>query len=174
LESCHKLRLVCDSLFGDCDDSRLTGCHVGLLQSGLINLSSFAPNPIAAVSCESETNTMTVAVMASQQSVMIYCDLLYGNQERLFTVPMFTYSSSGIAASRKQRLTSMSCHIARRWYYVRQARQIGHIQLLLIDGDKYQLADLGTKNVPAAEASYKLSIIETSIIEEGSIVANAC
>jgi hypothetical protein len=67
----------------------------------------------------------------------------------------------------------MSRHIARRWYYVRQARQAGHIQLLHIDGDKYQLADLGTKNAPAAEALYKLSIIETSIIEEGSIVAKA-
>jgi len=33
--------------------------------------------------------------------------------------------------------------------------------------------NLGTKNLPAAEASYKLSIIETSIIEEGSIVAKA-
>jgi len=67
----------------------------------------------------------------------------------------------------------MSRHIARRWYYVRQARQAGHIQLLHIDGDKYQLADLGTKNVPAAELLYKLSIIETSIIEEGLIVAKA-
>jgi len=86
---------------------------------------------------------------------------------------MFTSSSSGIAATRNQRLTSMSCHIACRWYYVRQARQAGHIQLLHIDGDKYQLADLGTKNVPATEALYKLSIIETSIIEKGSIVAKA-
>jgi hypothetical protein len=72
----------CDSSFGDCDDSRSTGCHVGLLQGGLINFSSFVPNPIAASSCESETNTMTVAVMPSRQSGMIYCDLLYGNQER--------------------------------------------------------------------------------------------
>jgi len=164
----------CDSSFGNRDDSCSTGCHVGLLQGGLINFSSFVPNPIDASSCESERNTMTVAVMASQQSVMIYSDLLYGNQERPFTVPMFTNSSSGIAATRNERVTSMSCHIARRWYNVRQARQAGHIQLFHIDGDKYQLADLGTKNVPAAEASYKLSIIETSIIEEGSIVAKAC
>jgi hypothetical protein len=83
---------------------------------------------------------------------------------------MFTNSSSGIAATRNQRVTSMSRHIVRRWYYVRQA---GHIQLLHIDGDKYKLADLGTKNIPAAEALYKLSIIEPSIIEEGSIVAKA-
>jgi hypothetical protein len=67
----------------------------------------------------------------------------------------------------------MSCHIACQWYYVRQARQAGHIPLLHIDGDKYQLADLGTKNVPASKASYNLSIIETSIIEEGLIVAQA-
>jgi len=87
-----------------------------------------------------------------------------------FTVPVLTASSSGIAA-RNQHVASMSCHIAGCWYYVRQARQAGHIQLLHIDGDKYQLADLGTKNVSATEASYKLSIIETSIIEEGSIVA---
>ena len=86
---------------------------------------------------------------------------------------MFTDSSSGIAATRNQRVTSMSRHIARHWYYVRQGRQAGHIQLLHIDGDRYQLADLGTKNIPAAEALYKLSIIETSILEEGSIVARA-
>ena len=65
----------------------------------------------------------------------------------------------------------MSCHIARCWYYVRQARQARHIQLLHIDGGKHQLADLGTKNFSAVEALYKLSIIETSIIEEGLIVA---
>jgi len=164
----------CDSSFDDCDDSRSTGCHVGLLQGGLINLSSFVPNPIAVSSCKCETNTMTVAVMASQQSVIIDCDLLYGDQERPFTVPMFTDSSSGIAATRNQRVTSTSCHIDCCWYYVRQARQAGHIQLIHIDGDKYQLADLGTKNIPAAEASYKSYTIETSIIEEGLIVAKAC
>ena len=84
---------------------------------------------------------------------------------------MFTDSLSGMAATRNQRTTSMSRHIARRWYYIRQARQAGHIHLLHIDGDKYQLADLGTKNVPASEAIYKLSLIETPVIEEGSIVA---
>jgi hypothetical protein len=45
-----------------------------------------------------------------------------------------------------------------------------NIHILHIDGDKYQLADLGTKNVPASEATYKLSLIETPVIEEGSIV----
>jgi len=161
----------CDSSFGDCDAARSTGCHVGLLQGGLINFSSFVPNPIAASSCESETNTMTVAAMASRQTAMIYCDLVYGDQDRPFTVPMFTDSLSGMAATRNQRTTSMSRHIARRWYYIRQARQTGHIQLLHIDGDKYQLADLGTKNVPASEATYKLSLIESPVIEEGLIVA---
>ena len=38
---------------------------------------------------------MTVTVMASRHSVTINCDLLFGNQERPFTVPMFTNSSSG-------------------------------------------------------------------------------
>jgi len=88
---------------------------------------------------------MTVAAMASRQTAMIYCDLLYGDQDRPFTVPMFTNSSSGMAATRNQRTTtSMSRHIARRWYYIWQARQAGHIQLLHIDGNKYQLAGLGT------------------------------
>jgi hypothetical protein len=36
----------------------LAGYHVGLLQGGLINFSSFVPNPIATSSCESETNTI--------------------------------------------------------------------------------------------------------------------
>jgi len=40
--------------------------------------------------------------MASRQSIVIYCDLLYGNQERPFTLPMFTDSSSCIAATRNQ------------------------------------------------------------------------
>jgi hypothetical protein len=102
---------------------------------------------------------------------MIYCNLVYGDQDRPFTVPMFTNSLSGKAATRNQRSTSMSRHIARRWYYIRQARQAGHIQLLHINGNKYQLADLGTINIPALEATYKLSLIETPVIEGGSIVA---
>jgi hypothetical protein len=89
-----------------------TGCHVGLLQGGLIYFSS-VPNPIAVSSCDSETNTMTVAAMASRQTAMSYCDLVYGDQDRPFTVPMFTDSSSGMAATRNQRTTSMSRHIAR-------------------------------------------------------------
>ena len=58
---------------------------------------------------------MTVTVMASRHSVTINCDLLFGDQERPFTVPMFTDSSSGVAATCNQRVTSMSCHIARQW-----------------------------------------------------------
>jgi len=108
----------CDSSFGDCDAACSTGCHVGLLQGGLIYLSSFVPNPIAASSCESETNTMTVAAMASRQTAMIYCDLVYGDQDRPFTVPMFTNSLSRLAATHNQRTTRMSRHIARRWYYI--------------------------------------------------------
>jgi hypothetical protein len=65
---------------------------------------------------------MTVAAMASRQTAMIYCNLVYGDQDRPFTVPMFTDSSSSMAATRNQRTTSMSRHIARRWYYIRQAR----------------------------------------------------
>ena len=44
---------------------------------------------------------------------MIYCNLVYGDQDRPFTVPMFTNSLSGKAATRNQRSTSMSRHIAR-------------------------------------------------------------
>jgi hypothetical protein len=40
-----------------------------------------------------------------------------------------------------------------------------------IDSNKYQLANLGSKNVPASEAAEKLSLIETPVIEEGLIVA---
>jgi hypothetical protein len=61
---------------------------------------------------------MTVAAMASRQTAIIYCDLVYGDQDRPFTVPMFTDSLSGMAATRNQRTTSMSQHIARRWYYI--------------------------------------------------------
>jgi len=98
----------CDSSFGDCDAVRSTGYHVGLLQGGLINFSSFVPNPIVASSCESETNTMTVAAMASRQTAMIYCDLVYGDPDRPFTVPMVTNSLSGLATTHNQRSTSMA------------------------------------------------------------------
>jgi hypothetical protein len=58
--------------------------------------------------------------------------------------------------SKNDKQTKKTRHIHRRWLYIRHACRSGQIALYHVDGETHQLADLGTKNVPASEASKKL------------------
>jgi hypothetical protein len=65
-----------DSSHGDCDEHRSTGCHVGMIQGGLIDFSSFVPLPIPQSTAESESNALCVGVMAASYARQVYCDIV--------------------------------------------------------------------------------------------------
>jgi len=153
-----------DSSWGDCDEQKSTGCYVILLQGGLVDASSFVPNIVTLSSAEAETNAACVATMATMHIRQIVMELLTGNPDAPLTVPLLTDSTAAQSITRNDKDTRRTRHIERRWLYTRKARQNGDISVHHVDGDKHQLADLGTKNVPAHESAYKLSIIEADPI----------
>jgi hypothetical protein len=150
-----------DSSFGDCDDARSTGCFLGFFQGGLIDFSSSVPLPVTHSSAEAETNYASITCMASVTTRRAYMAIVFGDEERPFSVPIFTDSQATIDISRNDRGTSRTRHMARRALYVRYCRQTGAIVIYHVKGKQYQLSDIGTKgDVPPAEFEYKLSIIE--------------
>jgi hypothetical protein len=149
-----------DSSWADCDDQRSTACYVILIQGGPVDASSHVPAPIANSSAESETNALSVAAMQTSHVRQIYCDIMYGDREAPYTVPVFMDSTAGMDVAKNERGTKKTKHIERRWLYGRQQQQEGRIKIYHVDGVKYQLADLGTKAVSTEEAAFKLSIVE--------------
>lgn len=153
-----------DSSWGDCDDQHSTGCYCILLQGGVVDASSFVPNIVTGSSAEAETNASCVATMATIHIRQIVMEILSGSPDTPLTVPVLTDSTASDTITRNDKDTRRTRHIERRWLYTRHARHRGDISIHHINGDKYQVADLGTKNVPASESTYKLSIIEADPI----------
>jgi hypothetical protein len=151
-----------DSSFQDEDGGRSTGCYIGMFMGGPIDYNSHVPNPIAMSSAEAETNALTVAVMAGSHTRMILNEALFGPDQsgRPYTIPFLIDSQAAFDISKNDKGTKRTRHIERRWLYCRNALQSGQISLHHVDGDEYQLADIGTKNLPAQKMAYKLSILE--------------
>ena len=153
-----------DSSWGDCDDQHSTGCYAIFLQGGLVDASSFVPNIVTNSSAEAETNASCVATMAINHIRQIVMEIRTGNSSAQYTVPLLTDSTACQAITRNDKDTRRTRHIERRWLYTRMARQRGDIALHHVDGDKHQIADLGTKNVATSQSAYKLSVVEADPI----------
>ena len=108
-----------DSSFGDCDDSRSTGCELGLLQGGAVDVSSFVPQLVAMSTAEAENNAMCVAAMAAAHVRMIVMELWCGNPDCPFTVPLLVDSLAADAMTANAKDTKRTRHIERRYQYVR-------------------------------------------------------
>lgn len=151
-----------DSSFADCDDQRSTGCHIGVAQGGLINASSFVPQPVALSSAEAEVNALTVGITAAMHAKYLWMELLTGDSEASLTVPVFVDNSAAIAISSSERSTAKTRHIARRHLFCREMHLSAAVQVLHLSRD-LQPADLGTKNLPYSESSFKLSLISAPL-----------
>jgi hypothetical protein len=152
-----------DSSFQDEDGGRSTGCYIGMFMGGPIDFNSHVPNPIAMSSAEAETNALTVAVMAGTHTRMILNEALFGPDQsaRPYTIPFLIDIQAAFDISKNDKDTKRTRHIERRWLYCQNAYQSGQINLFHVDGDDYQLADIGTKNLPASKMAYKLSVLES-------------
>jgi hypothetical protein len=160
-----------DSSHADCDEQRSTGCQLGFLQGGLIEFSSFVPNPIPGSSAESESNALCVGVLCAAHARQVYCDVVYNSVHRILTVPVFIDSTAAQAMNKNDKGTARTKHIEKRDLIHRYHRQCGYVEILHLNGDKYNLADIGTKSF-AAEASYKLSIMEHPLESTASLLSS--
>ena len=151
-----------DASHGDCDESRSTCCSMGFYQGGLIDAVSFVPQPIPNSTAESETMGMAVGGMSCAYARKGIADVLFGDPDRPWTIPLMCDSQAAIAMNNNNRPTKRSRHIDRRYFFTRGERQAGRLSLHHIDKD-YSLPDIGTKNLVAEESSYKLSIMEVPV-----------
>jgi len=148
-----------DSSWQDCDDGRSTGGYTILFQGGLISFNSFVPQPIAMSTAEAEINagaTATAQVMHVRQAIM---ELLYGNPDIPFTVPVLTDSTAADAITSNERDTSRTRHIERRYLKIRHLRRSGHISVHHVPAP-YNLADVPTKVMTHAESHPRCQVLE--------------
>ena len=158
-----------DSAFQDCDDRRSTGCYIGFLQGGIIDMVSTVPLPIASSSAEAETSFASIAYMNCLQIGRVYMEIVHRQPDATLTIPILTDSASTIAIAANQRGTSNTKHMSRRQLLVRQGQQMGLIKLYHVNGKHDQIADIGTKSgIASNEFEYKLSICESTDFPDSS------
>jgi hypothetical protein len=154
-----------DSSHNDCDDQRSTACHLGFVQGGLVDFSSFVPSPIPMSSAESESNALCVASMAASYMRQAYTDIVFNDSAYTYTIPIYIDNTAAEAMTMNDRHTNRTKHIERRALLHRSHRKAGLMMPYYISGNTHNLADIGTKANPN-EKNYKLSIMEHSISEE--------
>jgi hypothetical protein len=153
-----------DSSHADCDQQRSTGCFLGLIQGGLVEFSSFVPNPIPGSSAESESNALCAGALSAQHIKQAYCDIVFNDDDRPLTIPVLIDSSAAEAMTKNDRCTAKTKHIERRWLTHRLLRQRGVISVHHVNGDLHNLADIGTKAGAKGE-DFKLSILEFPVTD---------
>jgi hypothetical protein len=157
----------------DADESRSTGCYLGFLQGGLIDFSSSVPPPVAMSTAEAELNYASITCMAMATTRQAIMAILYNDPSRPFTVPLFTDSQSMDAIALNDRDTRRVRHVDRRYFFVRYCRQTGQVCVYHINGDKYQLADIGTKSgINHTDFDFKLSHMEAPVSSTPKVHAN--
>jgi hypothetical protein len=149
----------CDASHGDCDDARSTCCYLGFYQGGVIDASSFVPQPIPHSTAESETMAISLGAMACAYARMGIADILFDDPNRPWTIPMMSDSTAAIAMNSSNKPTKRNRHIDRRYFYGREECLSARLSFHHIGAD-YSLGDLGTKNLRPEESRYKLSIVE--------------
>jgi succinate dehydrogenase/fumarate reductase-like Fe-S protein len=105
-------------------------------------------------SAELESNALCVASMAAAYICQAYCDLFLNNASLPITVPIFIDSQAAEAINANDKTTTRIKHIERR-----ALLHCHHCQCCLIfpyhiNGDLYNLADIGTESI-AKGAAYK-------------------
>jgi hypothetical protein len=163
----------CDSAFMDADESRSTGCYLGFLQGGLIDFASSVPQPVAMSSTEAELNYASITCMAAAATRQALMEILHDDASRPFTVPLFTDSQSMDAIALNDRDTRNIRHVERRYFFVRFCRQTSQVRIYHIKGDKFQLADIGTKSgINQIDFDFKLSHMEAPMPMTPKVMAN--
>ena len=130
------------------------------VQGGLVDLNSYVPAPVALSSAEAENNTLTVGTMSAVHIRQIIMDLRYDDPHQPFTVPVYIDSQAANAISNNDKDTKRTHHIECHWHYTHQAKATGTIITPHVPGDEFQLADIGSKNLPMSVAFPKLQVME--------------
>ena len=150
-----------DSSHADCDQGKSTACDLQCFQGGLIDHLSWVPNPVPLSAAESESNCYSAAIARSRYAFKAIMKILFGNPEHTYTVPILVDSSAAISMNTSDNPSRKTRHIEGRYWYGRQAIAQGHARLYKVQGDKYQPADIGTKNMSHMDTMFYRSLFES-------------
>lgn len=154
-----------DSSFMDCDDLRSTGSHLGFIQGGIVDLASGVPIPISMSTCEAEAAWMSLCMMSAHYISRGFCEILFDDPDRLYTVPVFTDSQAALDLTRNEKDSKRTRHMERRFQYCRVSEKTAKTKSYHINGDDFMLSDIGTKAVPVKESEHKLAIFEADCLD---------
>ncbi|MGH7954439.1 MAG: reverse transcriptase domain-containing protein [Gloeomargaritales cyanobacterium] len=145
-----------DSSWQDCPDTgRSTGSYLVFYQGGVVDHSSFIPEPVAMSSGEAEYNAACVTCMATSHIRMIVNEMSSLNcadPQKQEPVLIILDNEAAICMSKSLKDTKRTRHIDRRIHYVRHGIKAGLHKLTYIPAN-HQLADNGTKNLNFLEAA---------------------
>jgi hypothetical protein len=168
MESNEPFLTMSDSSWNDdVDTGKSTGMFQNYYQGGCVDHSSNMPDPIALSTAESEYNQCCLACMAADHLTMLLAEI-----DRRFTFPvsLFLDSQSAIAMGNSFKDTKHTRHIMRRFHFVRTAVEAKRFLLKWISTE-FQLADIGTKQLPGPRLAFLRDIIMTKIpqanVQEG-------
>jgi hypothetical protein len=150
-----------DSSFMDDEGMRSTGCDLCVISGGIVEMGSFVPEPVAMSTAEAECNALTIALMKLLHIKFIVTEIMKGDSHYPYSIPILSDSSSAIAIASNEKETKRTKHIERRWQYIKYACLAAKAVLYHVDKD-YNLADVGTKNLPHSSAKMKLSMMEVT------------
>ncbi len=131
------------------------------LYGSLVGFSSFFPDPVALSSAEAKYNTCCHACMALAHVRGIFLGIEGLDPNSTLTTPIILDSKSAQAMGNSFRDTAHTRHIMRRYHYVRHPREVGQAVLHWCEGP-LQLADIGTKNLPADDLARHHDVVCTS------------
>ena len=150
-----------DSSHCDAGEGRSTACELQVYQGGLIDHTSWVPQPVALSTAESENNCYSAAIMKAvylARCISFMQSGSYGSWNP--TIPICVDNSAAITINEAESITRKVRHVESRYWYGRQQVQRGLVKLIKVDGKSEQAADIGTKNVPNKEGKRYLELFE--------------
>jgi hypothetical protein len=90
----------------------------------------------------------SITIKTSAYFRQAYCQLHFGDPERPLTVPILTDSTAALAILSNDQNSIRTRHMDRRHFYTQNMLHRALASLHHVDGDSFDLADVGTKNLP--------------------------
>ena len=149
-----------DSAHADNDQGRSTACDLQFVQGGLVDHTSWVPNPIPMSTAESENNCYSAAAMRALFTSKAIKSLFFQDPEAPYTIPICVDSTAAMAMNSSDNPTKKTRHIASRFWFGRQAKLQGLIDWVKVNGSNQQPADPGTKLFQARESQYYRYLVE--------------
>ena len=132
------------SAHAGCGQGRPTACGLQIFQGGIVGHISWVPNPVPLPTAESESNCYSAAISRMRFPLKAIMNILYGDPDFQYTVPVFVDSTAAISMNASDRPAKRTRHIETRYWYGRCAISKGHAKLCKVKGDTQQPADVET------------------------------